>query len=174
MTTPDAFVAALAGSTPPQAPEGALDVVKVIVSLGTGVLVGLVTVTVTVDAECPSAGTEVGLSTTATALLAVWRIVPDPVWPLLASVAVIAQVPPVVLARYVNVATPEAFVLAGLAVVIVPQEPAGVADVVIKTGSLATAAPLFVTFTVITEVDTPSACKVAGLSLTVTPLAGAK
>jgi len=65
------------------------------------------------------------------------------------------------------VATPAALVLVGLGALIVPHEPAGEAEVPSRTGSPFTGVPLWVTVTVMVEVEVAFAESVAGLAVTV-------
>lgn len=81
----------------PQAPAGEAEVVSVMASPDTGTAAGFVTVTVTVVVDVPLATTAAGLAETATVLFELCVIPVEPVKPASASLAVIVQVPPVVL-----------------------------------------------------------------------------
>jgi hypothetical protein len=136
-------------------------------------LAPFVTVAVTVEVAVPLAGTVDGLAVTA--MLFGTAVCTTPVFPdpfEIASVAVTVQVPAVVDAVYVVVATPLALVVAKVGLRVPHDAPL----MVNCTGSPDTAAPPgagpALTVAVTVEVVLPSAGMLAGLAETATTLAG--
>jgi hypothetical protein len=161
VATPLVFVAAGLPVTVPQAAPVAVKVTE------SGLMAvpstPLVTVALTLEVVAPSAGMLDGVAVTAMLWgTAVWATPAEPVLPALTSVAVTVQVPGVVEAVYVTLATPLALVVAVLELN-VPHTLA--APLIVKdTKSLATSFP--VTVALMAEVVLPSAAMLAGVAVT--------
>jgi hypothetical protein len=146
------------GLTLPQVPEA----VKLTESPVTDVPPGLVTVAVMVAVSVPLSTTLALVDVTPTEFGgAVWVIVAVALWALLASVAVMVQVPVVEDAVYVVVALPAPFVLVVTGLRPPQAEPP---DEVNLTASPDTGEPLDRTVAVTVEVVEPSAGTLAGLA----------